>query len=116
MRRVECIPLNPLGKASPPTSSKMGKCCQIVHFLDISRISFENPQDKQLIACEMNNSVLPVSRVSIVSFHCAYDRSVNLERTFLFPMRARRSKAAYKAGQAITRRARETEPRTEGVH
>jgi hypothetical protein len=95
----------------------MGKRHQIKHFLDISRSSVENQQDKQLIKFEINNSVSPVSRVSIVSFRCAYDRSVNLGTGGFLSLCACDGPASgTKLARSLPEEPVDTEPRTEGVH
>src|SRR5215472_11999566 len=61
----------PLGRAL--SSSILGKCNEIEHFLDFRGIPAENSQPKHLIPFEMKKSVSLVSPVSTVSFCRAYN-------------------------------------------
>jgi len=59
-------------KGSGVLSSKMGKCYQITHFLDLRGISPENSQPNDLITLEIKKGVPLVPLVPTVSFSTCY--------------------------------------------
>jgi hypothetical protein len=61
---------------------KLGKCYEVIHFLDLRGFPLQNPQANRLMAFRDKKSVSLVSLVSTVSFRCAYNSP--LERRCLY--------------------------------